>query len=461
MKDLTKGNIYKTFFLFSIPLVLSGVLSQMFSTVNAIMAGWFFDNGLASLGATEPFIQFVSSIFWGYSTGFGVLLAKMFGAKDYAGIKKAVTTNFLLMGAAVIATSILIILCQPIIFDFLQVDPALRQDAAAYFIVYMIGLPLFIFHHAFVCVMHAFGVSGFTSVMSILSMSINLVGNLIIVGCFNIGPMGLAISSIAGNLTVVIIYLFKLRRCYKEMGVQNLKTRFDRMLLPDILRYSLPTSFQQLSMYFASMILSPFTNMLGADASAAYSVQTKLTSLCTALIFNASKALSAYTAQSIGAGELGNLKKGVRAGALQGLIVTLPGMLACVLFPNGVSTLFLGTGDTGMAATYAAQFAQYCMPFIIFNMLGNLFHSYFRGCGVMRALIATTMFGSIVRIVLTALLVGTYGMYGVFIGWVGSWVADGGLGVFLYLTTNWPALLADKVPHAPKPTEPAEKSTVS
>ena len=419
----------------------------MFSTVNAVMAGWFFDNGLASLGATEPFITFISSIFWGYNTGFGVMLAKMFGAKDYVGIKRALTTNFLLVGAAVVAIAVLIIAFQPLIFRFLQIDPVLWNDAAGYFIVYMMGLPLFIFNNAFVNVMHAFGISGFTSTMSITTMSINLVGNLIIVGFFNIGPMGLAISSIFGNTVALIFYAGKLKKCYVEMGVSGVKTKFDRTLLPEIFRYSLPTSFQQLAMYFASMILSPFTNKLGADASAAYSVQTKLTGLCTALIFNASKALSAYTAQSIGAGELGNLKKGVRVGALQGLVFTLPGLLACVLFPTAISTLFLGNGETGMALTYSVQFAQYCMPFIVFNMLGNLFHSYFRGCGVMRALIVTTTAGSIVRIILTALLVGKLGMYGVLIGWIGSWVADGGLGVFIYLTTNWPAMLADKVPH--------------
>ena len=39
MKDLTKGNIYKTFLLFAIPMVLSSLLSQAYSTIDTIMAG--------------------------------------------------------------------------------------------------------------------------------------------------------------------------------------------------------------------------------------------------------------------------------------------------------------------------------------------------------------------------------------------------------------------------------------
>ena len=65
MKDLTKGNMYKTFFLFGLPLVLSGLLSQMYSTIDTAIAGRFLgETGLASIGATAPLITFISSLFW-------------------------------------------------------------------------------------------------------------------------------------------------------------------------------------------------------------------------------------------------------------------------------------------------------------------------------------------------------------------------------------------------------------
>lgn len=447
MKDLTKGNIYKTFILFSIPLILAGVLSQMFSTVNAIMAGWFFENGLAAIGATEPFCTFICSIFWGFNTGVGVAVAKQFGAKQYLDIKRTVSTFFVLIGVAVTGVAVLIAALHPLVFDFLQIDPTLRSDAAGYFIVYMLAVPFIIFNNAYLGIFHAFGISGFSSFTSILSMSLCCIGNVVIVGCFDIGPMGLAISSLIGNAVILVLNMIKLKKCYRELGVADEKMRFDRTMLPELFRYGVPTSFQQMAMYFASMILSPFTNRLGADASAAYSVQTRIVALGTALYFNGSKALGNYASQSIGARQLGNLKKGVKAGFLQGLMLALPSIIVCVLFPKAVASMFLGGEETGMALTYATQFALFCMPFTLFNMVGNLFHSYFRGVGVMRALIVTTLSGSIARIVLTALLVDQYGMYGVFVGWVGSWIVDGGLGLLIYFTTNWPVMLADKMPH--------------
>ena len=59
LKDLTKGNIYKTFLFFAIPLILSGFLSQAYSIIDTMIAGRVLSSdGLAAIGATSAFIQF-------------------------------------------------------------------------------------------------------------------------------------------------------------------------------------------------------------------------------------------------------------------------------------------------------------------------------------------------------------------------------------------------------------------
>ena len=84
MKDLTKGNIYKTFILFAIPLILSGVLSQCYNLIDTVIAGKYLgDTGLAAIGSTSAFVTFCSSIFWGFANGASVQIASLFGAKKY------------------------------------------------------------------------------------------------------------------------------------------------------------------------------------------------------------------------------------------------------------------------------------------------------------------------------------------------------------------------------------------
>ena len=100
MKKLTEGNIYKTFILFSFPLALSAVFSQVFRLLDNIIAGRFLgDIGLGAVGATGAFIAVTSSPFWGYSAGFGVYLSNKFGAKEYYELKSALyhSTLFLFL----------------------------------------------------------------------------------------------------------------------------------------------------------------------------------------------------------------------------------------------------------------------------------------------------------------------------------------------------------------------------
>ena len=111
MKDLTKGNIYKTFILFAIPVILASLLSQGYATINVIMSGKLLgDSALAATGATSPFNTFINSIFWGYGMGVGIHVSHLFGAKDYRRIKEAVISNFALLTVVLAVLSILFIL---------------------------------------------------------------------------------------------------------------------------------------------------------------------------------------------------------------------------------------------------------------------------------------------------------------------------------------------------------------
>lgn len=79
MKDLTSGNIYKAFFLFSIPLILSSILSQAFGIIDTSIAGLFLGSkGLAALGASSSAIVVVEAFFWGNECGNRCLSVRRF-----------------------------------------------------------------------------------------------------------------------------------------------------------------------------------------------------------------------------------------------------------------------------------------------------------------------------------------------------------------------------------------------
>jgi len=186
-------------------------------------------------------------------------------------------------------------------------------------------------------------------------------------------------------------------------------------------------------MYFAGLVLSPLTNGLGAAATTGYAVSQRFTSVCATVYQNSSKVVSTYTAQSIGAGKTDKIRKGLFAGLVQSFSLALPVLLLCAVFARPIASIFFTNHYEGEALTYAVRFAMVYLPFIVFNVINNLMHSFFRGMGALGTLIFSTAFGSVVRIALTFLLAPVMHIDGIFFGWAASWVAEAVLCFFIYL----------------------------
>lgn len=438
MKNLTEGNIYKTFILFAVPLVMAGFLSQAYNIIDSIIAGKFLgEAGLAAVGATSAFISFVSAAFWGFGTGVSVYTGILFGAKNFKELKTSLFSNTAIFISVHIVLSAIIIVFRSYIFRFLRIDAKIEQDAAIYFNIYIGGMVFIMLNYFGTYTMHALGMSGFPFRMSIVSTALNIGGNLLSVAVLKIGVAGVALSSVLSALIVDVCYLLKLRKCFAEMGVGEYKAKFSMRIVKKTLGVSIPTTLQQGVMYLASFVISPIINGIGSSATAAYSVVLRIYDINAGVYQNSAKTLMNYTAQCVGAGKVDNLKKGVRVGFLQGLMFLSPFLLASVLFSKQFCEAFFPTGYSGVALTYSVVFTKYFMPLVLFNVINNLFHAFFRGVKAAGMLLISTAIGSVSRVIATFILAVYYGMYGVYAGWALSWIMEAVFVLAVYWSGAW------------------------
>ena len=79
-QDLTQGNIAKSLIFFTVPLILSGLLQQIFNWVDAFIVGNI--NGelaLAGIGATTSIYNLFVTVIVGFTSGISVLAAQQYG----------------------------------------------------------------------------------------------------------------------------------------------------------------------------------------------------------------------------------------------------------------------------------------------------------------------------------------------------------------------------------------------
>ncbi|MBQ4528182.1 MAG: hypothetical protein II998_08930 [Clostridia bacterium] len=434
MKDLTKGNIYKTFILFAIPLVLSGVLSQAYAIIDSIIAGkWLGASGIASTGATASLIQFISSVFWGYSAGFSIYIAVLFGSQNYERLKTTLYSNFIVVSLSCIAVSAIMVFFRDSIFTFLEIDNSIKKDAEIYFVTYTCGLLPILLNNFFAVSLHAMGISGFSFKMAIVSSILNITGNILSVTQLHMGIFGIALSSVTASLIVDIFYIVKIKGCFSKMpGEKDFKLHFSMLSIKRSVSYAIPVTIQQMIMYAASFLIAPMVNALGGGITAAYSVVHRIYEINANVYQNSAKTLTNYTAQCVGAKKSDQIQKGIKVAFLQGAVLVLPFILICVVFAAPVCKAFFPSEYVGEGLKFSIAFSKFYLPFILFNVVNNLFHAFYRGVKNMKMLLITTTFGSIVRVVASAVLVGKYGIHGIYAGWVISWIAEAILCIVSY-----------------------------
>lgn len=438
MKDLTQGNIYKNFIVFAIPMILAALLSQAHASIDTIIAGKFLgSNGLGAIGATAAFISFASSLFWGFASGSSIYTAALFGAQDFPSIKSSIYHSLGITALISCAFSLLIILfCDPIL-KLLQVDPAIFNDAKAYLVIYMLGLYIILLNNNFVHIMNAFGMSSFPFLMSLTSAVLNIAGNILAVAVFRLGVAGVAAATVLSALIVDIFYFIKLNKCFCEMNVKSTKVKFSKDIISKISTYGIPAALQQSIMYTSSMLVSPLINAIGSGASAGYAVALRIYEISASIYQNSTKTLSNYAAHCKGSRKpVSYFRKGVRVGLLQAIMFVSVPLFVCVFFSEDVCGLFFPSGQTGDGLYYAIMFSQIYLPFILFNLVNNLFHGFYRGIGFMKLLVILTAIGGVSRVIFTYILA-RYGMHGIYGGWALSWVTEAIIAAITYFMGTW------------------------
>ena len=94
---MCNGPLLSKMITFAIPVVVTSVLQLVFNAADMIVVGRFAsEHSLASVGATTHLINLLLGFFNGLAVGGGVVVAKRYGAGDYAGVSRATHTSILL-----------------------------------------------------------------------------------------------------------------------------------------------------------------------------------------------------------------------------------------------------------------------------------------------------------------------------------------------------------------------------
>jgi len=311
-KNMTEGNIYRAFFGYALPLVLSSLLSQAYSTIDAVIAGRFIsENALGAISATGSYEFLLQSLFSGFASGFGIYIAQQFGKGDFRSVKCDIVSTGAFVAVLTLTVSALSILARNPIMDYLKVDPVLRADAEVYFVIYAMGYVLPYVNFVLVQALHALGCTSFSLYVSFLAAAVKITGNLISVLVLDLGVAGLAFFTVMSSGAATVCYVFLLRKAFRELKIEKSGPVFRFSGIRHSLKYALPAAVQQAAFHGVGLLIAPSVNALGAAATTAYNVSNRIYLLGTIPLWNFTGALTCYTAQCVGKGDYRKIPTGL------------------------------------------------------------------------------------------------------------------------------------------------------
>lgn len=405
---MTTGPEWRHILLFSLPIMAGNLLQQLYNTVDGIVVGnAVSQNALAATGTAGTLAFLFLAVAIGFGNGAGIVVAQLFGAKQYDELRSAVSTALiLLVGMGAVLSVLGCALARPLIHGLMNVaEGEVLELAVTYFSIYAIGLVLQFVYNAVASILRAVGDSKAILYFLLVSSVVNLVLDLVFVIVFHWGVAGAAIATVLsqlGSAAVSVIYMFRKYPIFR-FGKGEFVFKKDKCLL--CLRMGIPSTVQQSIVSFGNVFIQRLVNSFGEAAMAAFTVGVRLENYLFVPAIGFSIGMSTFSAQNIGAGKPERIRRGGRATMLLTFGVAVVLELLSYIFASPLSTLFGVEGEAlGLAVRYV-RFLSYCFwIFAVYIAISGML----QGAGDVIFTMSCSLISLAVRVAMSYLLVGAF-----------------------------------------------------
>ena len=308
--DLTKGTCWKTILIFSLPVILSYLLQQVYSISDAAIVGQTLTaQEVAGVNDTSSLVFIFLQFAFGVSAGFCVVTSCQVGARNQAGVRRSLATQIVLSAVlTVLLTALALALLNPML-AWINVTPdnaEVYQAAYTYCFIIFAGIGAQLFYNFICAFLRSMGDSLTPLLFLLFSTVLNVGLDLLFIMVFRWGVAGAAIATVAAQLiSTVACFIYAFAK-YPQLRLHREDMQITR---GDIRRHVVQGVVVQFDMLDGVMVSS--------SAQMGFGAANKLFNL-TATPMNAlGTAMTSFTAQNLGAGNHDRIRKG----ALQSLVM--------------------------------------------------------------------------------------------------------------------------------------------
>ena len=408
-QTMTRGSLAGILIRFSIPLVLSGILQQMYAWADAFIVGNLVgEDALAAVGATMALTNLFVLVITGLTLGVSILAAQLYGQGEGGRLRPLLSTFTVVLGAAFLAAGLLGSLTAGPVLELMSTTEDTIEMSRQYLEIVLLGLPVVAVYNVYAAVLRGMGESKAPLYAVLVASLVNVGVDLLLVGPANMGVRGAALATVASQVMMALFLVAWTVRRRPQLRFRPGRGCMDRGSLRRGMALGLPVAIQSSINSLGSVVLQNFMNsfdssQLVAAITTAYRVDTVILLPVT----NLSSGISTVAAQNMGAGRPDRARRGLGVGAVIMLVMCV-GMAALVALAG--EKLIAMFGLTAETAAMGGEFFRTLALFYPVYGLAMALRGFLEGAGDVLWSSAIAIAALLLRIVLS------YGLA----GWVGS-----------------------------------------
>lgn len=377
--DMTSGPILKKLLIFSLPLMLTGILQLLYNAADIVVVGRFAGSeAMAAVGSTASLINLTVNLFIGLSVGASVSVANHYGAGRYKEVNEAVHTSIGISLVAGVAVGIFGIFMARNLLHLTGTPDDVIDQGAAYLTIYFAGMPASMIYNFGAAILRAVGDTRRPLYYLTISGLANVVFNLISVIVFGMGAAGVALATVISQVISAALIVSCLCFSHGPIHLRPREIRIKKDRLLEIARVGLPAGIQSTVFSISNVMIQSSVNSFGSITMAGNAAGSNLDSFVNTATSAVSQAALSFTGQNMGAH---NYKRvGLVLRSCSALVTAIGLVLGFGVIALGHPLLSIYTSDAQVIEQGLVRLRIMCSTYFICALM-DTFACTMRGMG--------------------------------------------------------------------------------
>lgn len=309
-KNLTTGSVFRTIIQFSLPYLLSYFLQTLYGMADLFIVGQFAEvESITAVSVGSQVMHMITVILVGLAMGTTVLVGRATGAGRKEEVSAAVgNTVTLFFGLALVLTAALLAVRQPLV-SLMATPREAVCGTVAYLTVCFCGIPFITAYNIISSIFRGMGDSKSPMYFVALACAVNIALDYVLIGALGLGAVGAAFGTVLAQTLSVVVSLLVIRRGKAGVRISAADLGLRKETMGSLLKIGVPVALQDGCIQVAFLVITVIANKRGLNDAAAVGIVEKIIGILFLVPSSMLSAVSALSAQNIGAGKQDRARK--------------------------------------------------------------------------------------------------------------------------------------------------------